>query len=176
MTDLLALDPAIDRDRRLCRAVIETPRGNRTKYKYDNALGGFALSHLLPEGMIYPLDFGFIPGTCAGDGDAVDVMVLSEEPLIAGLVLEVRLVGVLEANQTEAGKTVRNDRLLAATRVSRLYAEVREPADIGKSFLESVEAFWVNYNALRGRRFEPLGTKGAEDAMRLVEQSRVKGA
>ena len=172
MPDLLALDPCLDRERRTCRAVIETPRGNRTKYKYDMDLGAFALSHLLPEGMIYPLDYGFIPSTEGGDGDAIDVMVLSDEPLIAGLVVEVRLIGVLEANQTEAGETVRNDRVLAATCVSRLYAEVRTPEDIGKAFLDSVEAFWVNYNALRGRRFEPLGMRGAEAAVRLIEQSR----
>ncbi|HEY3815184.1 MAG TPA: inorganic diphosphatase [Caulobacteraceae bacterium] len=170
--DLLALDPRLDRARRACRAVIETPRGNRTKYKYDRDLG-FALSHLLPEGMIYPLDFGFVPSTRAGDGDAVDVMVLSDEALIAGLVVDVRLIGVLEANQTEAGETVRNDRLLAVTHVSRLYAEIQTPNDLGKAFLDSIEAFWVNYNALRGRRFEPLGIKAADAAVRLIEQSRL---
>ena len=172
MPDLLALDPCLDRERRTCRAVIETPRGNRIKYKYEKDLGVFALSHLLPEGMVYPLDYGFIPSTYGEDGDAIDVMVLSDEPLIAGLVVEVRLIGVLEANQTEAGETVRNDRLIAVTGVSRLYAEIRTPDDLGKTFLDSVEAFWVNYNALRGRRFDPLGIKGADDAVRLIEQSR----
>jgi inorganic pyrophosphatase len=172
MPDLLALDSRLDRERRTCRAVIETPRGNRTKYKYEPDLGAFSLSHLLPEGMAYPLDYGFIPSTRGEDGDAVDVMVLSDEPLIAGLVADVRLIGLLGANQTEAGETVRNDRLIAVTAVSRLYAEIRTPDDLGKAFLDSVSAFWVNYNALRGRRFDPLGIKGADDAVRLVEQSR----
>ena len=172
MPDLLALDPMLDRAARTCRAVIETPRGHRTKYKYEPELG-FVLSHLLPEGMIYPLDFGFIPSTRAGDGDAVDVMVLSDEPLIAGLVAQVRLIGVLEANQTEDGVTVRNDRVLAATEVSRLHARLRTPDDLDAGYIARIEAFWVNYNALRGRRFESLGFKGAEDAVRLIEQSRL---
>jgi inorganic pyrophosphatase len=173
MAHLAALDPELDVARRTCRAVIETPRGRRTKFKYEADSGIFQISHLLPEGMIYPLDFGFIPRTRAEDGDPLDVMVLSDEPLSPGVVAPVRLIGVLQANQTEAGKTLRNDRLLAAAQVSRLYAEMKTPDDLGEAWLKSVEAFWVNYNALRGRQFESLGAKDGAEAARMIERWRV---
>src|SRR5262249_11212882 len=98
----------------LVNVVIEAPRGSRNKYKYDERHGLFRLSKVLPLGACFPYDFGFIPSTRAEDGDPVDVLVLTEEPAFAGCVLPVRLLGVIEAEQTEGGKTVRNDRLVGA--------------------------------------------------------------
>jgi inorganic pyrophosphatase len=60
--------------------VIDTPAGSRNKYKYDTGLGAFCISRRLPAGLCFPHDFGFIPQTCAEDGDALDVVVLDLEP------------------------------------------------------------------------------------------------
>ena len=90
----------------LVNVVVEAPRGSRNKYKYDERHGLFRLSKVLPLGACFPYDFGFIPSTRAEDGDPVDVLVLTEEPAFAGCVLPVRLLGVIEAEQTEGGKTV----------------------------------------------------------------------
>jgi inorganic pyrophosphatase len=65
-------------------AIIETPRGSRNKYKLDEKSGRYKLSKIMPEGMVFPFDFGFFPGTCADDGDPLDVLVLCDEPTIAG--------------------------------------------------------------------------------------------
>ena len=58
------------------RVVVETPRGANIKIKYDEDLGCFSLSRILPLGVTYPYDFGFVPQTLAQDGDPLDVMVL----------------------------------------------------------------------------------------------------
>ena len=83
--------------------VIETPAGSRNKYRYDEERGLFLLHKLLPLGTTFPFDFGFVPGTLAEDGDPVDVLVLSAEPLFQGCRVPVRLLGVIEAEQTEKG-------------------------------------------------------------------------
>jgi inorganic pyrophosphatase len=62
--------------------------------------------------MVFPYDFGFIPGTLGEDGDPLDIMVLMDEPTHVGCPVDIRLIGIIEADQTEDGKTETNDRLL----------------------------------------------------------------
>src|SRR5689334_14657950 len=93
--------------------VIETPRGCRNKFKFDEKLGVFRLNSILPAGSVFPFDFGYVPGTRAEDGDPLDVLLLLDEPVFTGCVVRARLIGVLEAEQRENGKAERNDRLIA---------------------------------------------------------------
>src|SRR5207302_1611839 len=86
----------------LCKA-LPPPRGSRCKYKYDPKTGVFRLGKLLPLGAGFPYNFGFVPSTRGEDGDALDVLVFLDEPVFAGCVVPVRLIGVLEAEQTEKG-------------------------------------------------------------------------
>jgi hypothetical protein len=75
------------------RVVIETPRGSRSKYSYDPDCDCMQLSTVLPEGMVFPYDFGFIPSTIGEDGDPLDVLVLMEASVVPGCVVRARLVG-----------------------------------------------------------------------------------
>jgi len=104
------------------QVIIETPHGSRNKYKYNEETGRMKFSKVLPEGMMFPYDFGFIPATKANDGDPLDVLVLSDEPMFPGCEIECRIVGVLKAMQRENGKENRNDRLIAVAEGSVLYA------------------------------------------------------
>src|SRR6185312_2842907 len=124
MHDLTRLPHALDRRTGLCRAIIETPKGRRSKFDYDPQTRLFRLKTILPEGMSFPLDFGFIPSTLCDDGDPLDVMVMVDEPTVVGALVQVRLVGVIEAEEKEDGRTERNDRLLAVVDESRLYAAI----------------------------------------------------
>jgi inorganic pyrophosphatase len=72
VTKLTKLPHDLDRDALTCRAVIETPKGSRSKFDYDPESGLFLLAGLVPEGMTFPLNFGFIPSTKAEDGDPLD--------------------------------------------------------------------------------------------------------
>src|SRR5437868_2892564 len=104
MPNLISFSNNFDEKKRQCRAIIETPKGSRNKFKYDPESNLFELAGLLPEGMLFPYDFGFIPSTL-GDGDPLDVMVLLDEPAHVGCLLDVRIVGVIEATQTQDGET-----------------------------------------------------------------------
>jgi inorganic pyrophosphatase len=68
---------------------------------------------ILPAGAFFPYDFGSIPMTYAEDGDALDVLVISEVPSFAGCLITGKLIGAISGEQTEKEKTMRNDRLLA---------------------------------------------------------------
>ena len=151
-----------------CRAVVETPKGSRWKMSYDPETGTFEASNLLPDGMSFPMDFGFVPSTRAEDGDPTDILILSEEPLPMGALVTVRLIGVIEGEQTEADATIRNDRLLGVAEGSHLFEAVQATSDLPDDFLKNIERFWVNYNALKGRKFKVVGVRDAEEAAARV--------
>jgi inorganic pyrophosphatase len=138
------------------------------KFKYDIEKGCYTLSHILPAGATFPFDFGSIPRTLAEDGDPHDVLILMEWPSFAGCLVPVRLVGVLEAEQTQDGKTMRNDRLIGSAERSRTFADAKSLKDLPGKLLEELEHFFVSYNEERGRRFRVLGRLGAARAEKLV--------
>lgn len=176
MPDATKLPHQLDPSKMTCRAVIETPKGRRSKFDYDPESGLFELAGLLPEGMSFPLDFGFIPSTLAEDGDPTDVLVLADEPSPVGCLAEVRLIGVILGEQTEDGETVRNDRLLAVAVTSRLYAQIGTAENLGSDFVDHLCQFWVNYNDLKpGKTFRVLGVEGPERAAELIRQTTKTG-
>src|SRR5580693_1474588 len=105
MADLTSLPLYLDTKTCVCRAIIETPKGFRNKFDYDPESGLFKLGGLLPEGMLFPFDFGFIPSTLGEDGDPLDIMVLMDAPAHVGCLIDVRIIGVINAEQTEGSKT-----------------------------------------------------------------------
>jgi inorganic pyrophosphatase len=152
--------------------VIETPKGSRNKLKYDPARRMYKLSKVMPEGMVFPYDFGFVSGTSADDGDPLDVLVLTDEPLFPGCLVDCTLVGAIEAEQEEAGEKERNDRLIAVARASLLYSEIKDLADLNPTVLKQVEAFFVNYQKVRDVKVNILGTRGPERALEILRLSR----
>ncbi len=157
--------------------VIETPKGSRNKFNFDEGLGLFKLGGVLPAGAVFPFDFGFVPSTLGGDGDPLDVLVLMDEPAFAGCLVRVRAVGVVEAEQTERdGETTRNDRLIGVAAASRLHRDVRTLEDLGRALVDEIEHFFVSYNEFKGKAFKPLGRFGPERALELVEEARRKFA
>lgn len=150
--------------------VVETPAGSRNKYKYDEALGLFRLYKMLPIGAAFPFDFGFIPGTRGEDGDPLDVLIIGGEPTFVGCLVTVRLLGVLEAEQTEKGKTIRNDRLIATAETPKIRPEARSLAQVSPRMLDQIEHFFAAYNRAEGRDFVVVRRSGPGVAARLVER------
>jgi inorganic pyrophosphatase len=107
--------------------------------------------------MVFPYDFGFVPGTKAEDGDPIDVLVLTDEALFPGCHVDSRLIGVIELTYEEAGKEKRNDRLIAVARASLLYAEVKDFSALNAVVLKQVEEFFVNYQRVRNIKVTIIG-------------------
>jgi inorganic pyrophosphatase len=155
-------------DSGLVRVVVDTPKGSRNKYKYDEQVALYRLSKVLPLGSAFPYDFGFIPSTRAADGDPLDVLVLGEEALFPGCLVTIRLVGVIQAEQTEHGKTFRNDRLMGAIETSVNRPAIQTLEDLRPERLDEIEHFFMAYNHLEGRHFTPLGRHGPAMAEQLL--------
>jgi inorganic pyrophosphatase len=168
--NLLLLAPFADEASRV-NVVVETPQGSRNKYNYDEGLGVFRLGGVLPAGAVFPFDFGFVPSTLGGDGDPLDVLLLMDEPAFPGCLVEARLVGVVEAEQTERdGERTRNDRLIAVAADARNHKGVRQLGQLSEHLVEEIEHFFVSYNEIKGKTFAPLGRHGSRRARAVVEE------
>lgn len=159
-----------DKESGALNVVIETARGCRSKFKYNAETGTFQLSKVLPKGMQFPFDFGFVPSTCGEDGDPLDVLVLMDEPAFAGCCLACRVIGVIEAEQTEDGTTERNDRLIAVAEHCHEHQDARSIKDLHDHLIEEIEHFFTAYHDLDGKEFTPLGRHGPNRAEKLIQQ------
>ncbi|HJX01090.1 MAG TPA: inorganic diphosphatase [Terriglobales bacterium] len=167
--------PSFDGDGQV-QVVIETPKGSRNKYAFDPEQRSFKLKKVLPEGMVFPHDFGFIPSTEAEDGDPLDVLILMDQPAFPGCVVEARLVGVIEGEQWEDGNKQRNDRLLAVSNTSHTHSDIKSVDDLNASLLREIQHFFVNYHANDGTKFKVLGCKGPATAAKYVKKAARKAA
>jgi inorganic pyrophosphatase len=152
-------------------AVIETPKGSRNKYVYDEETGGYKLKKALPAGMVFPFDFGFIPATKAEDGDPMDILVLTDAPTFAGCIVECKVIGIIKVQQEKKGQDVRNDRVIAVQLDSRQYGSVERLRDLEEGLLKEIIHFFASYNNITEDKFIPLGNDGAAEAIRLIEES-----
>jgi inorganic pyrophosphatase len=156
-------------------AIIETPRGKGQKYDFDPQQGYFFLKKIMPAGMVFPFDFGFIPGTLGEDGDPIDIIVISEIETFAGCAMECRIIGAIKGDQQERdGATMRNDRFLAIPVVSQLYANIDTMAQLPKEIMEQLELFFKNYNEEAGKKFTVLGHSTPKQALKMLEEAEAK--
>src|ERR1700756_2661221 len=117
------------------QVIIETPKGSRNKFAFDPEQKVFQLMKVLPAGMAFPYDFGFIPSTKAEDGDPVDVLVLMDEPAFPGCLLKCRIVGVIEGEQGKKKQKERNDRIVAVEQANHSYSQIKHIRELGKKFV-----------------------------------------
>jgi inorganic pyrophosphatase len=173
MANLLKLPPWSE-DRSL-HVVIETPRGSAVKVKLDPGLRVFTIAHPLPEGMVYPFDFGFVPGTRAQDGDPLDAVVYWDVATWPGIVLRCRALGIVQVDQAkEGGGRQRNDRLLVVPTKAPRAEELVSALDLPPRVQKEVESFFVASTALEGKDIHVLGWKGPKDAERLVTRHALR--
>jgi inorganic pyrophosphatase len=149
---------------------IDTPKGSRNKYEYDLEHHLFKLGGVLPAGAVFPFDFGYVPSTEGGDGDPLDVLVLMDEPAFVGCLVPARLLGVIEADQTEDGKTMRNDRLVAVAANARDHQDLQSLVQLNEHLLQEIEHFFASYNTIKGKQFTPRGRFGPDRARQLVDE------
>src|SRR5882757_4529702 len=101
-----------------------------------------------------------------------DVELLMDEPAFPGILGPSRLIGVIEGEQVDGKKRIRNDRLLAIADANHMYANVRKLNDLPKQFLRELEDFFVNYHRLEGKQYKLLGCKGIAEAETLIKKAK----
>jgi inorganic pyrophosphatase len=168
-TQLSAFDPD---DSDLLVVIIETPKGSRNKYAFDPEERIFSLTKVLPAGMEFPYDFGFVPSTEAQDRDPIDVLVLMDDRASPGCRLACRPIGIIEGEQAEKKTSERNDRVVCVERGTHSYTHIKHIDDLGKGFEKELEDFFVNYHQLGGKIYRVLAVKGPAQARRQVDKCR----
>jgi len=170
LADPARLEPFDSTDKQMLRVVIETPKGSRNKFAFNPKEHVFELKKVLPAGMAFPYDFGFVPCTEAEDGDPVDVLVLMDEPAFPGCVLTCRPIGVIQGEEVgKKKKKTRNDRIIAVEKDAHSWADIKTIGDLGKQFVRELEEFFVDYHRLSGKQYRVLARKGRTQARRLVK-------
>jgi len=153
-------------------AVIETPKGSAHKYDFEPETGRFKLEKMMPAGVVFPYDFGFIPDTEGADGDPLDIIVISEAGTFPGCTMDCRVIGAILAEQTERdAASMRNDRFLAVPVVSQMFADLHEINGLQHGILEQLEQFFKNYNEQAGKEFKPLRTIGATESLGIIAEN-----
>src|ERR1043166_9085900 len=125
LADPSRLKPFDAEEKQLLRVVIETPKGSRNKFAFNPDERVFRLRKVLPAGMSFPYDFGFVPSTLADDGDPVDVLVLMDEPAFPGCLLKCRVIGIIQGEQQNKKKVERNDRVVAIEQENHSFADIK---------------------------------------------------
>lgn len=152
------------------RVVVETPRGANIKIKFDENLGCFSLSRILPLGVAYPYDFGFVPQTLAQDGDPLDVMVLIDAVTYPGVVISCRPLGALQVE--ERGLRGRpNHRLVAVPVKAARKDEVRNFSDLGRRMQQELERFFVMSSSFTSKDPVVRGWVGPDAAGEMVQRA-----
>jgi inorganic pyrophosphatase len=166
--NLAALDPQLDDTAATCRVVIETPKASRSKYSWNGSIEALELSGLLPVGMSFPLDFGMVPGTHADDGDPLDVLVIGDEPAVAGASSRSDSWASSKPSRPSEAEPIATIGCWPA-RLSR--SATRTPIISQTSappFVDHLGRWFEQFNALKGKGFKVIGTDGPEEAVRSI--------
>jgi len=151
--------------------MVECPKGFNQKFDYDPGENRLRLSKILPAGLVFPFDFGMIPGTRGQDGDPLDIIILSESGTFPGCLVDCRIIGALQAEQTERnGETIRNDRFVGVPVVSQLFSETQTLDEVPEAILNQLEHFFKNYNEQAGKKFKVTARLNAGQAAKLLRQ------
>ncbi|MCP4444920.1 MAG: inorganic diphosphatase [Myxococcales bacterium] len=153
-------------------AVIEIQEGASAKYEYDEVGEVFRLDRFLPNGLRFPINYGFVPETLAPDGDAVDILVHSSQPIERGTVVSVRVTGILR--MTDDGET--DDKVIA---VPHCDSDSESFLDLSPERIRCLVEFFEIYKrkSLTGSEVPVTkvdGFRSAKDGLRAIEESRLR--
>ena len=152
----------------IIETLIEIPVGSRNKYEYDEKRGRIRLDRVLYASVHYPTHYGLIPDTRASDGDPLDVLVLAEEPVFPGCLVDARVLGVL--HMRDMGED--DHKIVAVEHSDPRLSPINALGDVAPHLLREIETFFNTYKDLEGKQTEIIGWWGREDALRLIDECR----
>ena len=148
-------------------AVVEISRGSLNKYELDKESGLIMLDRVSHTAQTYPFDYAMVPQTLWEDGDPLDVMIMTTEPIPPGVLVEVRPVGVMHMIDDGEG----DDKILAVPVGDKRFDHVQDIGDVSPHLLKTYQHFYENYKKLQNKVVEIPGIEGKEAAMAAVEKS-----
>lgn len=163
--------PAGDKPPELLNMVIEVVGGSRDKYEYSTNWEAFVLDRIIPSSVVFPVEYGFVPQTWFDDGDPLDIMALSYEPLEVGCIVKVRVVGALIIEDEEG----LDAKILSILVNDRRFEGYKDIGDIHRHELTEIQEFFETYKRLEPHKWAKAKEwKNAKEAMKIVEYSMEK--
>ncbi|MFO1312172.1 MAG: inorganic diphosphatase [Burkholderiales bacterium] len=154
-----------------CNVVIEIPmRADPIKYEVDKETGAVFVDRFMSTAMHYPCNYGYIPQTLSNDGDPCDVLVLSPVPLVTGVVVRCRPIGMLNLDDEAGG----DSKILAVPidKLSSLYRAIKSPRDLPEIETRQIQHFFEHYKDLEPGKWVRVGSwVEADDARREILES-----
>ncbi len=153
--------------------VVEIPaHGSPVKYEFDKDSGAIVVDRFMNTAMYYPCNYGFVPHTLSDDGDPVDVLVVTPVPLMPGVVIACRPVGMLQMTD-EAGE----DAKVLAVPVTKLhtqYESVESATDLPKELLAQISHFFEHYKELEPNKWVKVESWVGPDAAKAEITASLK--
>lgn len=165
--DAFANVPPLNDQPNVVHAIVEIPRGRRSKFEIDKKTGLMRLDRYLYSSSHYPGDYGFIPQTLAEDGDALDVLVMVNEPTFSGCLIEARVVGLFRMRD----RGLNDYKILGVPATDPLFAEFQDLKNVPMHFLREVEHFFATYKQLEDVHVDTHGWLPAASAVQEVNAS-----
>jgi inorganic pyrophosphatase len=148
--------------------VVEIPRGSRNKYEYDEALGAFKLDRFLSSSVVYPTDYGYLPGTLGADGDPLDALVCVSEPTFPGCYIPVAPIALFVMSDEEGP----DEKVLCVPCQDPNWNTIDDLDAVPSQLRAEIGHFFSVYKQLEGKPVEVSGWRSREDAVAVIEQAR----
>jgi inorganic pyrophosphatase len=148
--------------------IVEIPKGSKNKYEIDKETGLIALDRAMHTAQDYPFDYGYIPQTLWDDDDAVDVIILTSNPLSSGILVRTRPVGIM--NMIDDGDA--DDKLIAVPVTDPRFDEIQDLDDINSHTLKEMQHFYSTYKNLEDKEVEVTGFQKKDAAIAAFERGK----
>jgi len=162
-------DPEVD-ERTIATAfpvIVEIPKGSSNKYELDKETGLLRLDRVLYSAVHYPADYGFIPRTYCDDGDPLDALVLSQEPVYPLTLVEARAVGVMRMRD-EKGT---DDKIVAVSVNDPAFAHFVDKAELPAHVLRELTRFFQDYKSLEHKQVIVEDLLGPDEAVAIIREA-----
>ncbi len=147
--------------------VIEVPKGSSNKYELDKETGFLRLDRVLHSAVHYPANYGFIPRTFCDDGDPLDVLVLSQEPVFPLTIVMARAIGVMRMRDDKGI----DDKILAVNTTDPAFEEYKSHTQLPGHALRQIRRFFQDYKVLEHKEVIVEDFMGPEDALNIINES-----
>lgn len=158
------IDPGVSEK---MNVIVEIGKGSKNKYEIDKETGLIALDRAAHTAQDFPFDYGFVPQTLWDDDDALDVVVLTTFPLMPGILVRVRPVGMME--MVDGGES--DNKIIAVPVADPRWDEVQDLEHVNKHTLKEIEHFFSTYKKLQNKVVEVKGFEGAQAAKAAFDRS-----